>query len=48
MEKRFEERNNFYYFDLLFDQEFKYDDFLDINIHEAETAGNTYLLFKFH
>lgn len=34
MEKRFEERANFYYFDFLFDSKFNYNTSKDINLHE--------------
>lgn len=34
MEKRFEERGAFYYFDFLFDENFAYNTSKDVNIHE--------------
>ncbi len=42
MEKRYEERGDFYYFDFLFDENFAYNTSKDINIHELFEIYTTF------
>lgn len=46
MERRYADKNNFYYFDFVFDKEFKYDSVEDVNIHELFDVYTTFNVDK--